>query len=388
MVRLEHYICVGKERLRCGYTTGLCAAAAAAGAARLLLMGEAPPAVQVEAPAGIPVEVALLAYTSGPGWACCAARKDGGDDPDVTDGILIYAKVEREDAAGISIDGGVGVGRVTRPGLDQPVGAAAINSTPRRMILEQVERAAALAGYSRGLAVTISAPEGEKLAARTFNPRLGIEGGISILGTSGIVRPMSEAALIRSLELEQDVLWAGGVRDLLVTPGNYGDTFARQTLGLSLERRCTSSNYIGRAIDHAVGAGFRSLLLVGHLGKLMKVAAGGMNTHSKVSDGRREALTAHAALVGANAGLLNAVYHSPTTDGGLELLRQAGLLETVMASVAQALEERLSQRAGDGMEIAAVFFSNQYGFLGQTGGAERLLAIHRAGLADDRPAGI
>ena len=375
---LEVYIPVGKKKLRCGYTTGTCAAAAAAGAARLLLAGEVLPAVKVDTPAGITVEAQLLEHASGAGWASCAVRKDGGDDPDVTDGVLICARAAKADAPGVIIDGGPGVGRVTRPGLDQPVGAAAINSVPRRMIAAQVEAEMARAGYTGGLAVTIWVPEGEKLAVRTFNPRLGIVGGISILGTSGIVRPMSEAALIDSLYLEQDLARAAGVTDLLVTPGNYGDSFAAGTLGLDLERRCTCSNYIGHAIDHAAGLGFRSFLLVGHLGKLIKAAAGNMNTHSAVADGRRETLTAHAALAGAGPELLRALFASPTTDAGVELLRKAGLLEPVMASVARALEEALRRRAGAEMTIEAIFFSNQYGLLGKTSGAERLLALHRS----------
>ncbi len=376
---LELYIPVGKKRLRCGYTTGTCAAAAAAGAARLLLTGERLPAVKVDTPAGITVEAQLLDHAAGPDWASCAVRKDGGDDPDVTDGTLICARVEKRCAPGVTIDGGTGVGRVTRPGLNQPVGQAAINSTPRRMIAAQVEQAMAQAGYTGGLTVTISVPEGEALAGRTFNPRLGIVGGISILGTSGIVRPMSEAALIDSLYLEQDVAKAAGVKDLLVTPGNYGDSFAAETLGLDLTHRCTCSNYIGHAIDHAAGLGFSSLLLVGHLGKLIKVAAGCMNTHSKVADGRRETLTAHAALAGGPPELLRALFDSPTTDAGVALLQKAGLLEPVMASIARALEEQLRRRAGPELAIEAIFFSNQYGMLGKTSGAEGLLARHRSG---------
>ena len=219
MGKLELYIPVGRERLRCGYTTGTCAAAAAAGAAALLLEGAALPAVHIDTPAGVRVEAELLEHAAGDGWAACAVRKDGGDDPDVTDGALICARVERSTEPGIAIDGGQGVGRVTRPGLDQPVGEAAINSTPRRMIHEQLEAAAARAGYAGGLRAVISVPTGEALAGRTFNPRLGIEGGISILGTSGIVRPMSEAALLDSLYLEMDQQKAAGARDIVVTPG-------------------------------------------------------------------------------------------------------------------------------------------------------------------------
>ena len=386
MARLELYIPVGRQKLRCGYTTGTCAAAAAAGAAALLLTGETLPAARILTPAGVEVEAALLEHAAGAGWASCAVRKDGGDDPDVTDGTLIFARVEKTDAPGISIDGGEGVGRVTLPGLDQPVGAAAINSTPRRMIAEQLESAAAKAGYTGGLRAVISAPEGAALAKRTFNPRLGIVGGISILGTSGIVKPMSEAALLDSLYLEMDQRRAAGVEDLLLTPGNYGEAFAREALGLRLDRWCLCSNYLGAAIDHAAGAGFRSVLVVGHLGKLIKAAAGCMNTHSKTADARRETLTAHAALAGADGPLLRALFNAPTTDAGVELLRQAGLLGPVMASLGEALDEKLKARAGEGLAIEALFFSNQYGILGGTPGAEKLLALHRA-VPDDETAG-
>ena len=378
MARLELYIPVGRQKLRCGYTTGTCAAAAAAGAAARLLTGETLPAVRIITPAGVAVEAELLQHAAGEGWAACAVRKDGGDDPDVTDGALIFTRVERTDTPGIIIDGGEGVGRVTLPGLDQPVGAAAINSTPRRMIAEQLESAAAKAGYTGGLRAVISVPEGEALAKRTFNPRLGIVGGISILGTSGIVKPMSEAALLDSLYLEMDQRRAAGTEDLLLTPGNYGESFAREVLGLNLHRWCMCSNYLGAAIDHAAGAGFRSVLVVGHLGKLIKAAAGCMNTHSKTADARRETLTAHAALAGADRALLRALFDSPTTDAGVELLKQAGLLGPVMASIGEALDGQLKRRAGEGLTIEALFFSNQYGILGKTPGAERLLALHRA----------
>ena len=378
MAKLELYIPVGRQKLRCGYTTGTCAAAAAAGAAARLLTGETLPAVRIITPAGVAVEAELLQHAAGEGWAACAVRKDGGDDPDVTDGALIFTRVERTDTPGIIIDGGEGVGRVTLPGLDQPVGAAAINSTPRRMIAEQLESAAAKAGYTGGLRAVISVPEGEALAKRTFNPRLGIVGGISILGTSGIVKPMSEAALIDSLYLEMDQRRAAGVEDLLLTPGNYGESFAGEVLGLNLHRWCMCSNYLGAAIDHAAGAGFRSVLVVGHLGKLIKAAAGCMNTHSKTADARRETLTAHAALAGADRALLRALFDSPTTDAGVELLKQAGLLGPVMASIGEALDGQLKRRAGEGLTIEALFFSNQYGILGKTPGAERLLALHRA----------
>lgn len=376
MGKLSHYIPVGKEKLRCGYTTGTCAAAAAGGAAERLLSGVWPDTLRILTPAGIPVEAEPEAREAGPDWAFCGVRKDGGDDPDQTDGILVCARVRRLETPGIVIDGGEGVCRVTLPGLNQPVGAAAINDVPRQMIRRQLEEALARHGALCGLSAIISVPGGEALARKTFNPRLGIQGGISILGTSGIVRPMSEEALIQSLYLEQDSLYARGVRDLLVTPGNYGEDFSREVLGLRLNKWALCSNYVGAAIDHAAGLGFHSFLLVGHLGKLVKVAGGAMNTHSKTADGRRETLAAHTAMAGGSRALVQKVFDSPTTDAAVAALREAELHEPVLASIAVALEENLRHRAGE-MEIGALFFSNQYGILGKTPGADRLLSLHR-----------
>ena len=198
----EHYVQSGGKRLRCGFTTGTCAALAAAGAARLLLTGKAPETVSLVTPKGISVEVPLEQCAWTESRAVCAVRKDAGDDIDVTDGLLIFAAVEFSREPGIAIDGGEGVGRVTKPGLDQPVGAAAINHVPRQMIRAALEDVCGALCCQRGLRVTISVPGGAEIAAKTFNPNLGIVGGISILGTSGIVEPMSMQAPVSYTHLE------------------------------------------------------------------------------------------------------------------------------------------------------------------------------------------
>ena len=314
MKQLEEYINVGTKRMRCGYTTGTCAAAAARAAAELLLCGELVPAVTVSTPAGIDVIVEVEEHDSGNGWAQCAVQKDSGDDPDVTNGALVYARVEFCDKPGITIDGGVGVGRVTREGLDQPVGAAAINSTPRRMIAEQVEKVLEEApAFEKGLLVTISIPAGVELAAKTFNPRLGIEGGISVLGTGGIVRPMSEDALISSIELEMKTLRARGVVDLLVVPGNYGRDFACGQLELDMDQAVSCSNYFGATLDAAVVLGFERVLIVGHIGKMAKVAggiiAGSHREHHGRCDNRRSARCAHRMRAcGCNHGVSHGAF--------------------------------------------------------------------------------
>ena len=369
----EHYIQSGGRRLRCGYTTGTCAALAAWGAATLLLTGRAPAQASLLTPKGLQVTVPLLDCRTDGCTAQCSVAKDAGDDADVTDGMPITATVERTDTPGISIDGGEGVGRVTLPGLDQPVGAAAINSVPRKMIAEAAGRAARDAGYSGGLKVVISVAGGEQAAAKTFNPRLGIVGGISILGASGIVEPMSEQALIDTIALELRQAAAKGAKRVILTPGNYGMDFL-QVQGMDrLAPVVKCSNYIGDALDAAGAAGFGEILLVGHAGKLVKLAAGVMNTHSRVADARAEIFCAHAALCGGDRDLCRALMAARTSDACLDLLDAANLRQPVMESILTAIDTKLTARLCAGCRAGAVLFTNQHGLLGQTQQAKEIL---------------
>ncbi|MDO4806283.1 MAG: cobalt-precorrin-5B (C(1))-methyltransferase CbiD [Coriobacteriales bacterium] len=364
MQRLDEYVHAGGKLLRCGCTTGTCAAAATRAAADLLLGGTCLPAVVVQTPAGIDVLVDIEEAQEGAGWACCAVQKDAGDDPDVTDGVMVYARVSCADEQGVAIDGGVGVGRVTKAGLDQPVGAAAINSVPRRMICGAARASARQHSYDGGLAVEISIPAGVELAERTFNPRLGIEGGISVLGTSGIVRPMSEDALVASIAAELSVLRATGADHVLVVPGNYGRDYAQDVLGLDVRQAVTCSNYLGATIDEAARLGFLSMLVVGHLGKMVKVAGGIMNTHSRVADCRAEVFAAHAAMAGASQDVVQAIMEASTTDAMVAIVHEAGVLDQTMQSLMARLRRVLAQRAGGALCVDAVVFSNKYGLLG------------------------
>ena len=369
----EHYIRSGQKKLRCGYTTGTCAALAAAGAARLLLTGTAPESVRLLTPRGLVVEVALEECRLVGGAAYAAVVKDGGDDIDVTSGHRIAAQVEKI-ASGIEIEGGEGVGRVTKPGLEQPVGAAAINRVPRQMIAAALEEACAESGYAGGLRAVISVPDGAAIATKTFNPMLGIEGGISILGTSGIVEPMSERAIVDTIALEIRQAAAGGARRLLLTPGNYGMDFLRRSGVDTQGIPCVKySNFIGDAIDIAVTEGFESALVVGHIGKLVKLAGGIMNTHSRVADCRSELFCAHAALCGADRALCRALMDAVTTDECIALLDGALLREAVLQSLLEAVQRHLDRRAAGAIRLGAVTFSNEYGLLGSTEGAKELL---------------
>ena len=375
--QFEHYVRSGQKLLRCGYTTGTCAALGAAGAARLLLTGHAPETVALRTPKGIVVEVAPLFCRRTDTGAECAIEKDGGDDVDVTTGLPVIATVELlPGCTDIRIDGSRGVGRVTKPGLDQPVGAAAINHVPRQMIAEALRREAEAACYTGGFAVTISIQNGEEVARRTFNPHIGVEGGLSVLGTSGIVEPMSQQAILDTIQLEmnQAVLRAGTPKRLILAPGNYGLDYLHDTYpAFAAIPVVKTSNFIGDTLDMAASAGFEQVLLVGHVGKLVKVAGGIMNTHSHTADCRTELFCAHAALCGAGRELCAALYAAATTDACLELLDAAGLRAPVLESLLDAIQLHLDRRAGEAFRVGAVLFSNQHGPLGATQTAKELL---------------
>lgn len=370
---MEHYLEKDGKRLRLGYTTGSCAAAAAKAAAWMLLTGRRKQTITLDTPKGIRLELPVKEITMDSAKVSCAIEKDGGDDPDITKGTLIFATVTRSGAPGVTIDGGEGIGRVTKRGLDQPVGGAAINSVPRRMIRENVEAVMGLTDYQGGLAVLISAPDGQRLAKQTFNPRLGIVGGISILGTTGIVEPMSEKALVDTIRVELRQRKENGARRVLLTPGNYGSDFIRDGLGLDRSLSVQVSNFIGDSLDICRELGFEGVLLIGHIGKLVKLGGGIMNTHSKYGDCRMEILAAHAAAAGADPDTIRGILECVSCDDALRLLREAGKLEDSLLRLTRRVSSHLSRRAGDAMDAGVILFSKEYGILGKSENADRLL---------------
>ena len=375
--KFEYYVRSGQKLLRCGYTTGTCAALGAAGAARLLLTGHAPESVALRTPKGIVVEVAPLFCRPTASGAECAIEKDGGDDVDVTTGLPVIATVELvPDSTAVQIFGGKGVGRVTKPGLDQPVGEAAINHVPRQMIADALHKEAEAACYTGGFAVTISIQGGEEVARRTFNPHIGVEGGLSVLGTSGIVEPMSQQAILDTIQLEmnQASLRAGTSRRLILAPGNYGLDYLHETYPeFAVIPVVKTSNFIGDTLDMAASAGFQEVLLVGHVGKLVKLAGGIMNTHSHTADCRTELFCTHAALCGASRDTCAALYAAATTDACLEILDKANLRAPVLESLLAAIQLHLDRRAAEAFRVGAVLFSNQHGPLGATQTAKELM---------------
>ena len=419
---IDEYVVSEGRKLRMGITTGTCAALAAQGAVRMLLSGKKVSEACLITPKGIRVTEPLLDISFDCGAASCAVRKDAGDDKDATDGMLIYAhasipnseegespaghiSINSADAVGrisgnraneagrisinsddepsrVSITGGIGIGRVTLPGLDQPIGAAAINSVPRRMIREAVLDAANALGYDGPIEITIYAPEGSKIAEKTFNPRLGIEGGISILGTSGIVEPMSLSALKSSIAVEIRQKAAMGHKRLILTPGNYGLAYitggaAENRIDRSNIPVVTCSNFIGDVLDEAGAAGFEDVLIVGHIGKLVKLAGGIMNTHSRVADCRTEIITAHAAMCGAGTEICRELMGAATTDACIEILKNAGLFEETTESIITAVSEHLDYRAQNQYRVGAVAFSNVYGLIGETQEVRQIISDWR-----------
>ena len=374
---MEEYQFSQGKNLRCGYTTGSCATAAAKAAATMLLTGERVDSVRIDTPKGITLNLEPLEVELAENYVSCAIRKDSGDDPDDTNGILVFAKVERAVEPGVHIEGGVGVGRVTKPGLACAVGGPAINPTPRRMITSEVGSVMEQTGYTDGLMVTISIPEGVEIAKKTFNPRLGIIGGLSVLGTSGIVEPMSEKALIETMYVEMRAQKARGNKDLLVFFGNYGEDFTREVMQLDLEGAVTCSNFVGELLDYAVYLGFETLLLIGHSGKLVKLAQGVMNTHSKYADCRTELFALQAMFHGASVEVGKEIYGCLTTDEVTKVLKREQLFEPVMEQVTQKIDFYMQHRVHGKIKTAAFMFSNVYGILGKTEHADALIQLHK-----------
>lgn len=374
---MDTFVYKDHKKLRCGYTTGTCAALAAQGAVRFLLTGSWKETEEIMTPKGILVAVSLEEKSSGDGWAECAVRKDAGDDYDVTNGILVYARAEKEppglrledgsqqekekpdqqnaeySETLIEIDGGIGIGRVTKPGLDQPVGAAAINSVPRKMIRDAVYALLEEAGEFLPVSITISVPAGVEAAKKTFNPVLGIEGGISVLGTSGIVEPMSEEALVETIRTHLNVLRAEGRKWVIAVPGNMGAGFLKGylteqnktsvgSMEAFMNSLVTMSNFVGRTIDITAELGFSGILIAGHMGKLVKIGNGIMNTHSREADGRMDTMLSCALSAGTeDLELLRKIQGSNTTDEVMDHLKQAGILDdTIKVFLKRCLASR------------------------------------------------
>lgn len=383
----EMYVYKNQKKLRWGYTTGTCGTAASMAAALMLLGQKRVGQVKVSTPKGLDLDLEIEEIRFTKEQAVCAVRKDSGDDPDVTNGIAIYSRVSFRDdkpetegyiweneVIRLHLTAGEGVGIVTKPGLACEVGKPAINPVPREMIFTHVERACRQYGFQGSLHIEIFIPQGIEISKKTFNPRMGIKGGISLLGTSGMVEPMSEKALTDTIQLELHQKHVAGLKSMILTPGNYGESFLRDELNVNLDYAVKCSNFIGDSLDMAVQENIEEVLLVGHGGKLIKLAAGVMNTHSSVADGRMETLAAWGGARGAGPELIREILESVTVDQGLKLLETVpGLREKVMEQVVRRAWEHLTLRAGESMKVECILFTNERGILGMSPGAMDML---------------
>lgn len=370
------------KELRSGFTTGSCAAAAAKAACLMLLSGNTKETISIVTPKGPVFDAKIEDITRTRDSVKCAVRKDGGDDPDVTTGALVYAEAAfdrnmADQARYVRILGGEGVGRITRPGLDQPVGEAAINSVPRKMITDGVTEVCKLFDYEGGITVTISVPGGEKIAEHTFNPRLGIEGGISIIGTSGVVEPMSEKAILDTIKVELRQKKAEGHTVAFISPGNYGLDFMKETYGMDLDKSVKCSNFIGDTVDMVRELGFEGMLLTGHAGKLVKVSGGIMNTHSRMADCRMELISAAAAREGASNDLILRILDCLTTEEAFALLEAEGITEKVSCRIMKGIMYHLNKRAAGSLRIECIMYNKENGILAASDGAEDMIDRYR-----------
>lgn len=374
-----------KKELRKGFTTGSCGAAAAKAALYMLLTGSVKDEIEIITPGGAVFRTEVKDIFREGNRMRCAVVKDGGDDPDVTTGLHVTAEVlaeERTDGAlEIQIEGGPGVGRVTLPGLDQPVGNAAINRVPRQMIEKELSEVAELLDFRGRIRVILSVPGGEAAAERTFNPRLGIEGGISILGTTGIVEPMSTRAILDTIRVELNQRKALGDRIAAVSPGNYGLNFMKETYGYDLNRSVKCSNYVGDTVDMVREMDFRGMLLTGHIGKLIKVSGGIMNTHSKEGDARMELLAAGVIRAGGSMDTLRGILNCRVTEEALGIIQaeSPALLRKSMESVMDRILYYLRRRAGAELPVECILYSNEFGLLAASPGAMDMLEKLRKG---------
>jgi len=342
----------GKGELRSGITTGASAAAAAQAAVIMLYRNEEIKAARIINPLGQEITVPIKSVSLYDDYAKAVVVKDGGDDPDVTNGLDIVATVKTY-GQDIIINGGPGVGTVTKPGLQVPVGEPAINPVPREMIRAAVSSYLPEGG---GVSIEVSVPRGDEVAKKTLNPKLGITGGISILGTTGIVEPMSEEAFKRSLVPQIEMAKAQGYSTICLTPGRLGEKWAADKLGIPGEATVQMSNFVGYMLNACVRMAIKEVILVGHHSKITKVAAGCFHTHNKVADARLETLAAYAGLLGAQPSVIAALLEANTAEGALDILRDNNLMDVIPLIAAKAARRSMEHIFGE-LRVGVVMFN-------------------------------
>lgn len=374
--KFNQFVMSGKKMLRCGYTTGTCATLATKACAIIHFTGEKINSVKVTTPNGIDVIADVLDISIQNNKISCAIKKDAGDDIDVTDGMLIYSTLEFIPDKDIIITGGTGIGFVTKKGLNQPVGEYAINSTPRKTIHDELFNLSEFYNYNGGFKVTISAPNGLEIAKKTFNSNLGIINGISIIGTTGIVEPQSLQALVDTIKVEVNMHNHNNHKRLILTFGNYSHDFiSSNNFDILLDyEQIKISNFVGDTLDLLYQTNIEEIILVGHIGKVVKLAGGIMNTHSKFGDCRVEIFSSYAAYFGASTSIIKELMHSATTDACIDILDDINLRENVIDLIIDNASKHMNKRVDNKLKIGIITFSNIHGLLKVSDDANYLLS--------------
>lgn len=376
---IDEFVYVDGKKYRRGYTSGSCACGATKAALIMHLEKRNINEVRIGTPKGVDLDLKIDNISRGKDWVQCSVKKDGGDDIDATHGMDIFARLELVQADQVPdfrsdldsdylfITSGQGIGRVTKKGLDIRPGRPAINRVPLNMILKVVQEILDEAGLDiydylggRKILVTIFAPQGQEIAKRTFNSNLGIEGGISIIGTTGIVDPMSDEGWKKALSAELAIKRAEGRETIILVPGNIGRDIMAKSYGADLDGIVKMSNFIGYMLMETKRLGFKRVIVGGHIGKLIKLSGGITNSHSRVADARREIMVANLALLGAPLELLKEIDACLSTDAMVDIIRKAGYSQVfkVLADKA-ASKAKVYMRLGqeDHMDIEVYLFS-------------------------------
>jgi cobalt-precorrin-5B (C1)-methyltransferase len=353
--------------LKYGISTGACAAAAAK-AAIITLTKDCVDRVVIPTPIGIRFEIPIKSCIKQGDGATATVVKDAGEDIDVTDGIDITANVQLTDDGKITITSGEGVGKVTKPGLQVPVGESAINPVPRKMITEAVKEALP---QGKGAKVTVVVPEGAKVAEKTFNAKLGIVGGISILGSTGVVKPLSLEACRRSLVPQIDVALSRGYTQVFFVPGNIGEKITKQLFNVADDRIIQTGDFVGFMLEKAAEKGVKEIMFLGHSGKMVKLAAGIFNTHYRMGDARNEVIAAYAASEGADQSAVKKILQANTTEEATELLNKLNLTRATYDKIAQKIHARVTDRVKNQIKFSIIIVSMEGKVLGADENAKR-----------------
>ncbi|HBF5457405.1 TPA: cobalt-precorrin-5B (C(1))-methyltransferase [Clostridioides difficile] len=406
---MEEYVYIDGKKYRRGYTTGSCATGASKAAVYMLITKNRINTINIDTPKGIPLLLKVDNINISDTFVECSIKKDGGDDIDATHTMDIYARAEivakndknkgyltLKDIDSLSTNSeckselykfirvysGIGIGVVTKKGLSVDVGKPAINPTPLKMINHEIRKLIgdnfeSILGNDKVLKITIFAPQGETVAKKTFNPRLGIVGGISIIGTTGIVEPMSDEGWKKSLSIELQMKKEQGLDKIILVPGNHGEQFIREKLNLDIKYVVRVSNFIGYMIKEAQRIGYKKILMAGHIGKFIKVSAGIFNTHSKVADARSEILVANLALMGARYEFLNKINQCVTTEEAVELINSSEYRE-VYNILSNKCRERVKQylnEDSDDIDVEVIIFSMDKSLLGKSDNTDDLVEV-------------